>query len=213
MAKASWCNVSPMSGKGNGTLTISAGAHGGRVARSTTVTVTAVNGTKPSKTIAVSQAGAGTVTTMDSSKPAVPATGGTVTINGTSTSSKLRWKIPARAGTLQIVDLLTASMYGVTCAVTVNGGAITSDAAIAGDPGASGRYNFVATVTFSAAKFPVNTTVNFTVIDDTGAEKVCTFTWNAGASTLSLDKSSLSLVNGGTGQTVNVTSNDDWNVS
>ena len=32
MAKASWCNVSPMSGKGNGTLTISAGAHGGRVA-------------------------------------------------------------------------------------------------------------------------------------------------------------------------------------
>ena len=196
MAKASWCNVSPMSGKGNGTLTISAGAHGGRVARSTTVTVTAVNGTKPSKTIAVSQAGVGTVT-----------------INGTSTSSKLRWKIPARAGALQIVDLLTASMYGVTCAVTVNGGAITSDAAIAGDPGASGRYNFVATVTFSAAKFPVNTTVNFTVIDDTGAEKVCTFTWNAGASTLSLDKSSLSLVNGGAGQTVNVTSNDDWNVS
>ncbi|EXZ76118.1 hypothetical protein M144_4668, partial [Bacteroides fragilis str. 3-F-2 len=33
------------------------------------------------------------------------------------------------------------------------------------------------------------------------------------ASTLSLDKSSLSLVNGGAGQTVNVTSNDDWNVS
>ncbi|WP_280184717.1 hypothetical protein [Bacteroides fragilis] len=55
--------------------------------------------------------------------------------------------------------------------------------------------------------------MNFTVIDDTGAEKVCTFTWNAGTSTLSLDKSSLSLVNGGTGQNVNVTSNDDWNVS
>ena len=101
----------------------------------------------------------------------------------------------------------------MTCAVTVNGGAITSDAAIAGDPGASGRYNFVATVTFSAAKFPVNTTVNFTVIDDTGAEKVCTFTWNAGTSTLSVSKSSLSLVNAGTGQTVDVTSNDEWAVS
>ena len=29
MAKASWCNVSPMSGSENGTLTISAAAHAG----------------------------------------------------------------------------------------------------------------------------------------------------------------------------------------
>ncbi|MCZ2572828.1 BACON domain-containing carbohydrate-binding protein, partial [Bacteroides fragilis] len=53
MAKASWCNVSPMSGSKNGTLTISAAAHAGREARSTTVTVTAKNGTKPSASIAV----------------------------------------------------------------------------------------------------------------------------------------------------------------
>ena len=49
--------------------------------------------------------------------------------------------------------------------------------------------------------------------DDTDSAKQCTFTWKAGASSLSVNKSSLSLVNGGTGQTVNVTSNDDWNVS
>ena len=36
MAKASWCNVSPMSGSENGALTISAAAHAGREARSTT---------------------------------------------------------------------------------------------------------------------------------------------------------------------------------
>ena len=55
MAKASWCNVSPMSGKRDGILTISAGAHTGRVARNTVVTVTAANGTKPSASIAVSR--------------------------------------------------------------------------------------------------------------------------------------------------------------
>lgn len=78
MAKASWCNVSPMSGKRDGILTISAGAHTGRVARNTVVTVTAAHGTRPSAGIAVSQAGIGTETAMDSAKPAVPATGGTV---------------------------------------------------------------------------------------------------------------------------------------
>ena len=205
MAKASWCNVSPMSGKGNGTLTISAGAHGGRVARNTVVTVTAANGTKPSATVAVSQAGAGTSTTMEASKPAVAATGGSVTINGTSNSSKLSWSCTATA--MGIPTPLN------DISVTVNGNRITSNTAISGDPGASDRYNFVVTITVPRSVYPVNASVIFRMTDDAGAAKECTFTWNAGASSLSLGKSSLSLVNGGTGQTVNVTSNDDWNVS
>lgn len=85
--------------------------------------------------------------------------------------------------------------------------------AIPGDPGASGRFNFVATLTFPASMFPVDAVVTFRLTDDTNSAKQCTFTWKAGASSLSVNKSSLSLVNGGTGQTVNVTSNDDWNVS
>ncbi|MCS2972622.1 hypothetical protein NXW91_19950 [Bacteroides fragilis] len=52
-------------------------------ARSTTVTVTAKNGTKPSASIAVSQAGVGVQLTMDTSKPDfTPGEGGSVTING-----------------------------------------------------------------------------------------------------------------------------------
>ena len=94
--KASWCNVSPMSGKRDGVLTISAGAHTGRVARNTVVTVTAANGTRPSASIAVSQAGAGVSTTMDTSKPDLPSSGGVVNINGTSNSSKLKWTCTAR---------------------------------------------------------------------------------------------------------------------
>ena len=94
MAKASWCNVSPMSGSENGTLTISAAAHAGREARSTTVTVTAKNGTKPSASIAVSQAGVGVQLTMDTSKPDLPGEGGSVTINGNSNSPTLKISVP-----------------------------------------------------------------------------------------------------------------------
>ncbi|WKN04107.2 BACON domain-containing protein [Bacteroides fragilis] len=94
MAKASWCNVSPMSGSENGALTISAAAHAGREARSTTVTVTAKNGTKPSASIAVSQAGVGVQLTMDTSKPDLPGEGGSVTINGNSNSPTLKISVP-----------------------------------------------------------------------------------------------------------------------
>ncbi|UVS02945.1 BACON domain-containing protein [Bacteroides fragilis] len=86
MAKASWCNVSPMSGSKNGTLTISAAAHAGREARSTTVTVTAKNGTKPSASIAVSQAGVGVQLTMDTSKPDLPRKEGLSLLTGTLTA-------------------------------------------------------------------------------------------------------------------------------
>ena len=184
MAKASWCNVSSMSGSKNGTLTISAGVHTGRTARSTTVTVTAANGTKPSATIAVSQAGTGVSTTMDANKPDLPSSGGVVNINGTSNSSKLKWTCTAR---VMGVDMPIDDNY---VKVAVNGGNIGNNVAI-----------------------PVDAVVTFRLTDDTDSAKQCTFTWKAGASSLSVNKSSLSLVNGGTGQTVNVTSNDDWNVS
>ena len=122
MAKASWCNVSPMSGKRDGILTISAGAHTGRVARNTVVTVTAANGTKPSASIAVSQAGAGVSTTMDTSKPDLPSSGGVVNINGTSNSSKLKWTCTAR---VMGVDMPIDDNY---VKVAVNGGNIGNNA-------------------------------------------------------------------------------------
>ena len=126
MAKASWCNVSPMSGSKNGTLTISAGVHTGRTARSTTVTVTAANGTKPSATIAVSQAGTGVSTTMDANKPDLPSSGGVVNINGTSNSSKLKWTCTAR---VMGVDMPIDDNY---VKVAVNGGNIGNNVAIPG---------------------------------------------------------------------------------
>ena len=211
MAKASWCNVSPMSGSENGALTISAAAHAGLEARSTTVTVTAKNGTKPSASIAVSQAGVGVQLTMDTSKPDLPGEGGSVTINGNSNSPTLKISVPLI--NLPVTASAKFNAPGITDKVAVNGGNIGNNVAIPGDPGASGRFNFVATLTFPASMFPVDAVVTFRLTDDTDSAKQCTFTWKAGASSLSVNKSSLSLVNGGTGQTVNVTSNDDWNVS
>ena len=97
--------------------------------------------------------------------------------------------------------------------VAVNGANIGNNAAIPGDPGASGRFNFVATLTFPASMFPVDAVVTFRLTDDSDSAKQCTFTWKAGASSLSVNTPSLSLANAGTGQRVDVTSNDEWAVS
>lgn len=208
MAKASWCKVNPMSGKENGNLTVSADAHGGRAARNTTVAVTAVNGARPSASIQVSQAGAAVTTTIEANKPDVPKEGATFVINGTSNSSKLTWKIASPdSGQGEYPNT-----YG-RAELTVNGAAITKGVAIPGDPGATGVYNFVATLVIGPSPFPVDIRMGLVVTDDTGAFKACAFTIKAGSSTMSLSKNSVSIPNGGGSDTVGVTSNDNWAVS
>lgn len=208
MAKETWCTVTPMVGKENGTINISAPAFAGRAARSTVVTVQAVSGTRPSKTITVSQEGVGVVTTMDSTKPDVPREGATVVINGTSNSSKLKFN-------LLIVGLseIQNGEQGVSYSVKVNDEAITNDTPIAGDPGAMAEYNFVATVVLPAAFWAFDSPMRFRLTDDTGVVKDCAFIWKGGFSTLNVNKSTVPLVGAGTAQSVEITSNDEWTVS
>ncbi|WP_042367901.1 BACON domain-containing protein [Bacteroides neonati] len=209
MAKAAWCTVTPTSGKENGTINISATAHTGRAARTTSVTVQAANGERPSASIAVNQAAAAVATTMDATKPDIPKEGGVVTINGTSNSSKLNWTLgPFINGQIVAID-----ENGYPVVVKVNSVSITKNTLIAGDPGASAVYSFVATLTAPASPFAVDVPFKFRVTDDSGVSKDCSFTVKAGKSTLSVDKSSLSLVNAGTAQPVAITSNDSWTVS
>ena len=209
MEKVSWCNVSPMSGSENGALTISAAAHAGREARSTTVTVTAKNGTKPSASIAVSQAGVGVQLTMDTSKPDLPGEGGSVTINGSSNSSTLKISVPALSlpgvtvsATLSIPGVINSKVLSASETIT-----------IPGDVGANKPYQFVISLNIGRNPFPNPLLPNVDVTDSAGKMVRCQFKWAAGASALSVNKSSLSLVNAGTGQTVGVTSNDEWAVS
>lgn len=209
MAKASWCNVSPMSGKGDGTLTISAAANPGRDSRSTTVTVTAKNGTKPSVGIAVSQAGVGVQLMMDTSKPDLPGEGGSVTINGTSNSSTLKISVPL----INFPGVTASAMLSIPGVINNKVLSASETITIPGDVGANKPYLFV--ISLNIARNPLSTplTPNVDVTDSTGKMVRCQFKWAAGASTLSVNKSSLSLVNAGTGQTVDVTSNDEWAVS
>ena len=207
MAKAAWCTVTPTSGKENGTINISATAHTGRLARTTTVTVQAANGTKPSAAITVSQAG-GVSTTMDATKPDIPSTGGTFIVNGSSNSSKLSFQITdGTNGGTTMPAIIVKSI-----SVTVNGAAITSNAPIAGDPGAAAPYNFVATVVMNASIFPTDALLALRIKDDSEAATLCKFTYK-GTSTLSASTSTLSLTKAGTAQAVNITSNDNWTVS
>ncbi|MCS2887118.1 hypothetical protein NXV14_05840 [Bacteroides fragilis] len=84
---------------------------------------------------------------------------------------------------------------------------------IPGDPGANGSYAFSIKLEIARNPLPTPLAPNVDVTDSAGKMVRCQFKWAAGASTLSVNKSSLSLVNAGTGQTVGVTSNDEWAVS
>ena len=209
MAKAAWCTVTPTSGKGNGTINISAGAHAGRDSRNTTVTVQTASGTRSSKTIAVTQAGVGAILTMDATHPDVPGTGGTVTINGTSNSPNLRiaamlFGLEGTTGSLRVNSASPIPIESPNNAEAV----IT----IPGDPGAAGVYNFV--ITLNVPQNPLTSKSPVPVlVSGGGKETSCMLYILPGASTLELSKSSLSLVSAGTAQAVDITSNDSWTVS
>lgn len=209
MAKATWCTVTPTSGRGNGTINISSGAHAGRGSRNTIVTVQTASGTRPSKTISVTQAGVGAILTMAATHPDVPGAGGVVTINGTSNSPSL------------VLTSMLFGLEGITGNLRVNSTSpipieapdkAQANITIPGDPGASAVYNFV--ITLNVPQNPLTTRQPMSVgVAGGGKSVLCNIFLLPGASTLALSKSSLSLVNAGTAQAVNITSNDDWAVS
>lgn len=177
MAKASWCTVAPMSGSKNGSIAISASAHTGRAARTTNVTVTNANGTRPTAAIAVSQAGAAVVSTIDATKPDIPKTGGTLTINGTSNSQKLRIFVGLFT-TGQVI--LLPVVNGLTGTISINGAtavplvketnanplwAVFEVYVPTGDPGAAARYNYVLNLVFGASNFAVDANYKIRVVD------------------------------------------------
>lgn len=207
MAKSAWCTVAPMTGKENAPINITLPAHTGRLARNTSVTVTNKNGTKPSKAITANQTGVGNVLTLDATKPDVPKTGGTITINGTSTSSKLSWRFGVVSG-----DLMMPFNSWIKD-IKVNNVAIANGVAITGDPGAATKYNFVATAVLPESPFAVDAPLTLEITDEAGTKKTCVFTFKAGMSTISVDKTSLNFTAAGGTQTVNITSNDEWEIS
>lgn len=217
MAKAAWCTVAPTTGENNKPITITATAHTGRTIRSTTVTVQNKNGTKPSKSIAVTQAAKELFITKISgvTPDSIPSSGAVVAITGKS-----------NAKTIAIIEGEADAMHkhefkvnGVL-QVDSNGDSTTPIFIIDGDPGASGEYTFDSKITVPENPFPWQRTLIFEFmgyLTNGNTENPVSFTASltqAGiASTLAVNKDSVSLVNTGTAQIVEVVSNDHWTVS
>lgn len=220
MAKAAWCNVSPISGDENGNIAISAAAHTGRDARSTSVTVQNQSGTKPSKIISVSQAGAAislTKTTAGADFP-LPQAGGKVVIAGKSNGKYLG--IMSGTGGNSILyptQFLALKINGVAMEL-VKTESSAKVYTVTGDPGALAEYTYEWTITQ-----PANTSAKVRVLNlnvrgaetplgDSAVNAPFTITVAAAASALSVNPESLPLVTAGTAKNVAVTSNDNWTV-
>lgn len=215
MAKDNWCIVSPMSGEGDGTLTVSASGHNGRIGKTTTVTVTATNGTRPSKSFTVTQAGAGVMLTLEESKPGLPKEGGKVTISGTSNSDTLKFQ--CGQAILGLVAVLKIS--GKPDKTVIQNESSPTTVTIPGDPGAMGIYNFTLELQVSPSRRAVVTTFKISVYpSDESLKKQCSFTLAPGESSLAINRTDVRLNKDGgavtsNGNIVKVTSNDNWTVS
>lgn len=135
MAKDSWLTVSPMSGKGNATISNSAPSYTGRVQRSTVVTGTAT-GISGSKTYTVIQKPIAEFVRVNTATWSVDKGENNVTITGTSNSPKLQFLV----GSPSNIPVDLPATYVASGKTTNNG------AAIAGDPGATAQYTFSAVV-------------------------------------------------------------------
>lgn len=203
--KASWILVNPSSGSGNGSVAVSSAAeHSGRVARQSTLTITAAN--VEDTIITVNQAGKPEY--VDAQDNATASKGGqVVTITGKSNSKKLTFSLGA--GNL---DLTLPEKYTANSVDTMNG------VAIAGDPGASAEYDF--SIQFTVA---LNDTIEeksrqIVVTADGGQTDTITLTQTAGDAYLHVKLNgevitSIDLAYTGEAVSFNVESNTDWSVN
>lgn len=201
MSKAGWAVVSPQSGSGNKTVNVSSSAaHTGRVARSTTLTITAAN--VDPKTVAVNQAGKPEFTSNNSDTATAVKGGQTVTISGKSNSKKLIFSLGTGSLAVSLPDNYTAA--GIS---TANG------SNIAGDPGAAAEYDWSIAFTVNANTGIDEISRQIIVIDDAGNTDTCILTQAAGDATLSVSKTSVDIGWEGTAVSFDITSNTSWAIS
>ena len=203
MAFDSWLTPTPLSGSGNGTITNTAQAHTGRVARTTIVTVSPSVG--DAKTYTVNQTAAPEFITV-AETASVGATATSYTVSGQSNTSKINWTVSA-AGTLS---------PSVPSSYTANGSAATNNVNIPSDPGAKSQFAFSGVISFTANPTISTRTGTITLTAGAGGSglvKNIVFTQAAGASTLSISPTSATYAQAGEGKSVSVTTNSTWSAS
>lgn len=202
MAKPSWLQITPESGSGNGSISNSAQAHTGRVARTGTVTVTGVGVSVPA-TYKVTQTPKAEFASFDNgAEMSAPKGGGTVTVTGKTNSSKLTFKWNGEVSDVTIPESYQA-----------NGSPADNGAAIADDPGATAEFAFSIEFTF-----PANTTIEeverVLIVEANGGQSAqITIKQAAGDATLSVDPTEITIPQDGSAVSVQVTSNTSWAVS
>ena len=206
MAKPSWLVLNPTTGSGNGSIANSSNAaHTGRVARTGTVTVTAVGVDAP-VTYKVTQSPKAEFVSFDNgSEMAVSKEGGEVTVSGKSNASKLTFSWATKARVAGDVDIPTT--YQANGVTTDNGVEIT------GDPGATAEFPFSVTL-----NFPLNDTIkeivkNLVATTTGSISAQIALKQAAGDAYLIVDPIEITLTAEGTPVNVNIESNTSWTAS
>lgn len=202
MAKPNWLNVTPTEGSGNSTISNSASAHTGRVARTGTVTVTGSGVATPATYKVTQEPKAEFASFNNGAEMAAPKDGGKLTIAGKTNSSKLTFAFVGDAHEV----VLPASYQA-------NGTATNNAAEIEGDPGAASEFAFSIELTI-----PENLTIDevsrvLKVTANGGQSAQITIKQAAGDATLSVEPTEITIPQDGSAVSVNVTSNTDWTVS
>lgn len=202
MAKPNWLNVSPESGSGNGTISNSAAAHTGRVARIGNVTVTGVGVTTPATYKVTQEPKSEFASFNNGAEMAADKLGGKITIAGKTNSGKLTF---AFVGDAQQVTL--PANYQANGVPTANG------TEVEGDPGAANEFAFSIELTL-----PENNTIEevdrvLKVTANGGQSAQITIKQAAGDAYLSVEPLEITIPQDGSAVSVNVTSNANWTVS
>lgn len=206
MAKPSWLVLNPTTGSGNGSIANSSNAaHTGRVARTGTVTVTAVGVDAP-VTYKVTQSPKAEFVSFDNgAEMAVSKEGGEVTVSGKSNASKLTFSWATKTRVAGDVDIPTT--YQANGVTTNNGVEIT------GDPGATAEFPFSVTL-----NFPLNDTIkeivkNLVATTTGSISAQIALKQAAGDAYLIVDPIEITLTAEGTPVNVNIESNTSWTAS
>jgi hypothetical protein len=202
MGYASWVTPNKTTGSGTDSVIWTGQEHTGRNARSTQAIFSGTG--VDSKTLTINQSGKTEFVSIDATA-SVQQAGGNITISGTSNSSKLTFALTGTNG----IGLSLPSTYSANTATTSSG------AAIAGDPGANQQFTF--TITFSNIGTNTGSSTRqstLRVTDNGGHTADCTITQLAGAASLSISPTTITLAaTAGSTATVTVTSNISWSIS
>jgi len=202
--KIGFVTFNPGSGDGDQAVTVSSEKYEGRVQRTLQVEFGAESG-DVKKSATINQAPAAEFVKIDPTA-SVGKEGGTITISGTSNSTKLTFSLtPDKSHPL---TLKIPASYQAAGKATNNG------AVIAGDPGATGGFDFSIVFSNIPENANVNDLVNTLRVTAAGGQKANTvITQTAGDPFLEIDKDVINLNANGTPQTINVNANIKWTIT